>query len=454
MNIILVDRGSYFIDNILETTDWNIVVLITDDKNKYKDNCRIKNIYSFSEFLEIEDVENIDYEEFMKYKHIQYINEYGFRRIYDDYQLNRFDFYTGLSYWLTIFKKYNVDMTIIADFLHGFRCDYILQEVSKVHNVRTFNIMPSIYNTYIIYDTNNDELLENIDKNNSVKIEQSMFYSNNINYDQFNNMLENFSKIKKVLYKIGGMASIRIVSAIYRRSLKVDLYSRSYSLIEYLINLLKFKWLLKKVEKKYEDINLNDKYIIYFLHFEPEAVITGNMNAMDNQLTVIKLITENLPNGWKLYLKLHPDLFKLNTTSFEYFIPSVNTFNSKMFYDKLLGFKNIKLINHKLNSSELIKNSSAIATMIGTVALEATKYYKPVLLFSAEKNIYKYSNDFFLIKSTNDLRESINKIVNGFLPKYENLDKICNKYLFKNDENGKNTIVETLKKVLYNNRKN
>ena len=35
MNIILVDRVSYFIDNILETTDWNIVVLITDDKNKY-----------------------------------------------------------------------------------------------------------------------------------------------------------------------------------------------------------------------------------------------------------------------------------------------------------------------------------------------------------------------------------------------------------------------------------
>lgn len=447
MNIILVDRGSWFVDIILENTDWNIVFLISDNKEKYINNNRVHECYTFEEFLKIEDITYIDYQELMKYKSVQYINESGFRRIFDDYQLNRFDYYTGISVWLHIFHKYKLDFVLIVDFLHGFRCDYILQEICLKNKIKCYNIMPSIYNTLIIFDSQQGRLIKR-DNVGKIDITKSMFYSNKINYD--NTYKKNkYIYIKKILYKIGGIVLIRVISSLYKRRLMLEINYRKYTIFGYLFNWFRLKYLLNRVEKECIKVKFDSKYIVYFMHFEPEAVLTGNAIAMDSQLIAIKILSETVPNDWKVYVKVHPDMYKVNTEAFEYFIPSMYTFGGADFYNKIINFKNVYMISHKINSSDLMKHAMGISTMIGSVALEAAKYNKPVLLFAAQKSIYGYEKDFFCIESTKMCKEAIEKIQNGFIPQYTNFTKICNNYLFNNNNMDKKIIIDSILKNIY-----
>lgn len=446
MNIILIDRGIDTVDSILKNTDWNIVICVVGDeiqKKRYEDNDRILKIYTFQELLEIYDVECIDYEELKKYKHIQPVSESGFRRIYDDYQLNRYDFYTGVSFWLHIFEENVIDLCLIVGLLHGFRCDYILQEIAKQKNIKCFNLMSATYKKRAIYDANNGELLPKIvRKESNVDMNVNINYLNSFNYDY--GYVNNPNLLKKLIYKMGGMILIRIFYLIKSRKISFELHYRKYNFFEYLWSYFKAIYVYRYLKKKYCKIDYSEKYVIYFLHFEPEATIPGYADVMDSQLVVIKMLSEALPQGWNLYIKEHPDTYKLNTAAYEYQLPSIANYKSRYFYKKILNLENVKLVDHKLLGIDLIKNSNGIATMIGTVVIEAVKYKKPVLIFSSQKSVFKYCSDFFKINSMKDCKLAMNKIANGFSPTYEDFDVMVDKYLFEESNRGYSDIILTI----------
>lgn len=52
--IFMVDRVDYLVEYVLEHTDWEIEVLITQEqwrKRKYSNNNRIKEVYDATDFL-------------------------------------------------------------------------------------------------------------------------------------------------------------------------------------------------------------------------------------------------------------------------------------------------------------------------------------------------------------------------------------------------------------------
>lgn len=112
------------------------------------------------------------------------------------------------------------------------------------------------------------------------------------------------------------------------------------------------------------NINPNEKYVFFPLHVNPEASTMIFAPNFVNQLNVIDIIAKNIPMTHKLYVKEH--------------IPSIGT-RPNLFYEEIKKYPNIKLINPWEDTFNLIKNSSLVVTVSGTVGWEALLLKIPVI---------------------------------------------------------------------------
>ena len=135
----------------------------------------------------------------------------------------------------------------------------------------------------------------------------------------------------------------------------------------FVLRFLKYNNYRYVMKKKCTKINLEDNYIVYFNHFQPEATTSVCAPYYENQSNLIENIIKSLPGTSKLYIKEH----------------STDLGNrGKSFYQNLLYYPAVKLIDPLFNSIELIENCQMVFTISGTVGLEAIMLNKPVGVFS------------------------------------------------------------------------
>ena len=113
------------------------------------------------------------------------------------------------------------------------------------------------------------------------------------------------------------------------------------------------------------------KFVYYPLHEEPERLLLIRAPYFTDQLAVIINIAKSLPIDYKLYVKEHPLMTNVG-------------WRDKSFYQRIMDLPNVKLIHPKVNQEDLIKKSSLIITIGGTVALEAAIHQKPSIVFVAD----------------------------------------------------------------------
>jgi capsule polysaccharide modification protein KpsS len=171
------------------------------------------------------------------------------------------------------------------------------------------------------------------------------------------------------------------------------------------LNPLRFVWYQsrKKIrkligfEKFYSQYDKDERYAFYPLHLEPEQAILDYAPYYINQTALIEQIARSLPIDMKLYIKDHP------TMSFK---------RKKTFYKKLLNIPNVKIIDHRTKSFEIIKNSSLIITTTSTVGWEALFLKKPVITFG---NVFY--NIFPTVKKCTEIEklyELVKEQIEGF----------------------------------------
>ena len=448
--IVLSDRGALLIDTILSETDWEISLLIVDDfghhKEHYEKNPRVKKILRMSDLIFWNGLCNIDSAIVGKYLYLFNIGDYGSRRLCDDFHFSHYQFYLGISYWEMFFRNNTVDACIITNTLHGFINDYILETISRDKGIPCYNVFYHFIDQFGIYNINTEKLCSiSVDKRESIHLDKIVGYRNEFNYDKLKDVP--YPQIAKLVYKIFGAKGIRIVSFLVRG--KQPIHYRECTLAEYLKAYYKIKRMQKYVLSKYSEFDTHKKYVVYFLHYEPEAVITGNSPIIDSQLIHIKMLSDALPKGWILYVKEHPDLYeKFNSWELEYQIPILPTFYTKFFYDKLCSFKNVKLVHYKISASSMIKKAQAVPTIAGTVMSEAVLYEKAILCFAGRRHVYYYDENIFHIDSTADIQNAFQKIIAGYKPNYENIVNACSKYLFPANDAGKSRIITTINDIL------
>ena len=141
-----------------------------------------------------------------------------------------------------------------------------------------------------------------------------------------------------------------------------------------LVKVNKYKKELKQI---YESLTSNpdygEKYVVHFLHYQPEATTCPGGDIFVDQRLCIELLLKYLPSDYKIYVKEHPSQFM------RYMIG--HTGRMRDLYDDLIKNERVKLISTTIDSFELIKYAQAVGTVTGTVGWEAMVRKKPVIAF-------------------------------------------------------------------------
>lgn len=453
-NIILIDINEYALKSFLEMDDVFIAVLVVNDikqKNEIMEKygtSKIGEIYlrifksPKSAVLFQENDYNLTYDEISKYKTCQYkVEKYLTREVYDLGE-SQYRYYMGLKYWLGIFEKYDISAVFSMHMEHGFVYDSIPIEIAKSKNIKAFTLDIEFNNgkncCSYFRNQNTDEIIKV--KDLSDKIMQPNF-SAYIHNKTASNQKRRLPAPDKFLFKYA-KRYIRELLCDTFLSLR-QAFMRRTNVFQYWYNLKSADYFskgryLKHLERLYGKISCKpvegEKYVFYALHLEPEATIM-NRGVLSNQLFIIKMISDALPESWKLYVKEHPVQFNLKN-NFHYFKKNINYFRTELFYRNILDMKNTRLINLKTTSKNLIENCEAVATICGTVLLEGIKENKPVLIFGDNTSLMCKVNDVINIHSSDDVKNAMNRINNGFIPAYGDWCSAISDYLleFPNQE--------------------
>ncbi|MDQ3070955.1 MAG: hypothetical protein M3R55_14660 [Acidobacteriota bacterium] len=107
-------------------------------------------------------------------------------------------------------------------------------------------------------------------------------------------------------------------------------------------------------------------YVFYPMHKEPEVTLLVYSRPYRNQIEVVRRVAESVPVGLDVLVKEHPAAVGRRPVSY---------------YRKLLAIPNVRLADPALDSRVLIAASAAVATVAGSIGLEALFQGRPVLTF-------------------------------------------------------------------------
>ena len=162
---------------------------------------------------------------------------------------------------------------------------------------------------------------------------------------------------------------------------------------------------LRKVAlyRKYVDLSagfeLPEKFVVLFLHFQPERTSVPEGLSYSAQWLAIKQISRALPKGVTLVVKEHQAMFRRQLD------PRTRDVN---FYNSISDLDNVVLAPLCFDTFELVDSSRAVITLTGTVGFEALIRKKPVIALGVAP--YKDAPGVFNPKNYNELCSSLQSL--------------------------------------------
>lgn len=304
-----------------------------------------------------------------------------------------------LRFWNHIFENEKIGYVVITEVPHHAH-DYIIYALAKIKGIKIC-LLPvcQIYLRRIIGDSlenlgkritmdyytkyadlKNVELAPDIEEfyqrkkygniahhqsSMLTKEEKNIMVGNVKKLFQQDVSVVNFWKAGKRLIKLSVMAGIQDKSLEsfgnqwYKSKKSLDNLFRARRKMKHMKNPAYF-------DKMSVKPNYTEKYVVYFLHLQPEATTMPQAGVFVEQELAIKILAASLEKrGIYLYVKEH----------------FVQQKRERDFYDELARIRNVKLIHSEEGSKELIMHSMAVATCTGTVILEAVINGIPALVF-------------------------------------------------------------------------
>jgi Capsule polysaccharide biosynthesis protein len=108
------------------------------------------------------------------------------------------------------------------------------------------------------------------------------------------------------------------------------------------------------------------EYVLFPLHTEPEVTLLVYSPACRNQIEIVRNLARSLPAGMEVWVKEHPAALGKRPPGY---------------YRRLLEIPNVRLVEAGLPSRPLVEGARLIATIAGSIGLEAAFRARPVLLF-------------------------------------------------------------------------
>lgn len=115
-------------------------------------------------------------------------------------------------------------------------------------------------------------------------------------------------------------------------------------------------------------------YVVFFLHYQPEESTLPRGGVFAQQLIAITKLRSITPVDVSVLVKEHPSMFRHDHTL------SIVVRNSQ-FYEFIHRLRGVYVVPQETDTFKLIDNARAVATITGTVAIEALARGKPVICF-------------------------------------------------------------------------
>ena len=322
-----------------------------------------------------------------------------------------------LSGFIYYFKNNKIDIIIFESTPH-FPLQLLIYGVCKNLNIKIIIIQRTDLDS--LYILKKDLYLKNIYKNNNlsnVAIEKKLkfYFSNdiksfwNIRSDKINNYsLSNHSKNKfhKLITLI--IYSLKtLISEIYISNIEANFYLKNTNFFSRLNSKIKLIRLNQIINTHISDISvmpdLNCKFIYFALHFQPERSTMPEGRVFTDQFLAIKILSESLPEGFKIYVKEHPRQIGL--------FPDLRrfSFRNKNYYNEINGLKNVFFVNTFFPSDKLLNHASINSTITGSIGINSIRKKIPVIVFA--KTWYSNSDMCKIVTSVDECRKSISSLM-------------------------------------------
>ena len=431
MNIVLLDRDGNLLEFILKHRNDNIVILVCEKGKKvtelletYANSGRIHHIVDYDKLLDIQSVESIDYSLIEKMKPMQIDIETMLHRIMLNNPLAKDIYHQHLSYFSQIFQANHIDFLLCSEPNLCTPNHHIPLGLSKLANIPSYFLVT--YHSQVLallyHGKQTKQFLSFTAATIKAKVKDILFYKPQTKSTKTPTNLA--KKIRLTLSQTMGEIFTQFLVCIAKKNFMQDRLGIPYSYWTKLYYFLKYKQLKRFYDKHATKPNLQEKYIYYSIHVEPEAAIIGT-TLLESQLTVIKMLSHALPSGWKLYVKEHPHQFILNNEISHYFINNLDFFKNISLYQEIKKLHNVSLVSLDISSKELLQNAQAIATFGGTITLESAHYNIPAILFNPLESVYARLYNTLHVQSYQDLQKALEKLQNNFLKNKEsNLEYI------------------------------
>ena len=370
-----------------------------------------------------------------------------------------------ICFWNAFLDEQKIDTVIFSDVPHE-AYDNVMYELCKLKGVKTI-LYRSFFKTDRYFVMDSYENMANI-VSERLKTCKQNYFENDERDIQLSPSVESFyialksNKHRSLLfreetlrdnefkYRFGEKNLLQFVRQkwVYRKRLKYHKniaeefgvrnryrenlfeYIREYAFI------LKKRKSTKSFVRQYRCLAekpVNDeKYVYYAMHLLPECAVAPLGGSFSDQYLAIKMLSYCVPKEWKVYVKIHPAQVDV--------MLSINEIEKY----KLLG--NVRIVDEDTNQFELIKNSMAVATLTGEIAVEALMLDKPSFIFGY--TYYAVAPLAFRVETEDELLKALDEIQRGNFTCSETDKKIYFKALEESTVEGmENVLSEIIKKI-------
>jgi hypothetical protein len=346
-----------------------------------------------------------------------------------------------LRYWIAITDLYQVDIMLSPQVPHR-SFDFILYLVCRKKSIKLFSTSSTPFSSAgriiginnlvdlpeklkqdykeLSNDRNDFQLADDITRYLEAvrKKYEDAIPENFVEYNRFHNkkpsvcktgmkFLYELSKKKIVWFGKNGYLLKGVPKYRKQPDKEVENSKTRYKLIPYIYLIYKRIRFLKLLEKEYSRITkepvFDKPYVIFALHYQPEATSLPKGGMFHDQLYVLELLSKHLPQEWTIYVKENPKQFNP--------LGEGATTRLLRFYRDAMAFPRVSFIPSDTNPFKLIDHAKAVITVAGTMGWEAMVRKKPVVCFG-QSWYSAFTNGVLRIKDNRDLDRIVDFIEN------------------------------------------
>ncbi len=383
------------------------VFIVTDNKEAEK----VKKTYPEAITYETSRYISDHWNEFNYVKFCEYEKKYDcaplWKYVYTDRYLIYRDFdyvvriTVGLfSFFEYVFSKHNINI-YYSETIATLQC-YVAYLVGKKTGAKYYAQTSargfSATMQYVMNDPYQSIYMMNNDYNHDIYTEEELrrakdFLDEFLKIDQVPVYMISDGQKPRFKFSYLALPFLRFVRRFNKRNNNPCSYMY-YESYKHITDPIKFFFRYHYCRHYYTKADISKKYVLFPLHYQPEASTIVCAQKYEKQLFFIDSLAKSLPADTVLYVKEHYAFLGHRDVSF---------------YKELQKYPNVFLIDPWEKTRELIKHAEAITTLTGTAGWEAMLFRKPVIVGG---NIF-YENAPGVIK-VEDIFDNYIKIITSW----------------------------------------